>query len=69
MAARLSLQFLELVDTWPYGDILALGDGSSAQTSLSMIAHDLIVDRVYVHGVPGQEQKRSSRRGADRGTR
>ncbi|MEQ1727930.1 MAG: carbohydrate-binding protein [Vicinamibacterales bacterium] len=52
------LQFLELVDTWPYGDILALGDGSSAQTSLSTIAHDLVVDRVYIHGVPGQEQKR-----------
>jgi hypothetical protein len=52
------LQFLELVDTWPYGDILALGDGSGAQSSLSTVAHDLIVDRVYVHGVPGQEQKR-----------
>lgn len=52
------LQFLELVDTWPYGDILALGDGSSAQRSLSTVAHDLIVDRVYIHGVPGQEQKR-----------
>lgn len=52
------LQFLELVDTWPYGDILALGDGSSAQSSRSTVAHDLIVDRVYIHGVPGQEQKR-----------
>ncbi|HUR32635.1 MAG TPA: carbohydrate-binding protein [Vicinamibacterales bacterium] len=52
------LQFLELVDTWPYGDILALGDGSAAQNSLSVVAHDLIVDRVYIHGVPGQQQKR-----------
>ena len=52
------LQFLELVDTWPYGDILALGDGSSAQNSLSTVAHDLVVDRVYIHGVSGQEQKR-----------
>lgn len=52
------LQFLELVDTWPYGDILALGDGSSAQNSLATVAHDLVVDRVYIHGVPGQEQKR-----------
>lgn len=52
------LQALELVDTWPYGDILALGDGSSAQSSLSQVAHDLIVDRLYIHGVPGQEQKR-----------
>jgi hypothetical protein len=52
------LQFLELVDTWPYGDILALGDGSPAQSSLSMVAHDLVVDRVYIHGVSGQDQKR-----------
>jgi len=52
------LQFLELVDYWPYGDILTLGDGSSAQSSLSVVAHDLIVDRVYIHGVPGQDQKR-----------
>jgi hypothetical protein len=52
------LQFLELVDTWPYGDILQLGDGSGAQTSLAQVAHDLVVDRVYIHGVPGQEQKR-----------
>jgi hypothetical protein len=52
------LQFLELVDTWPSGDILALGDGSYAQTSLSSVAHDLVVDRVYIHGVSGQEQKR-----------
>jgi hypothetical protein len=52
------LQFLELVDTWPYGDILELGDGSYAQTSVSQAAHDLVVDRVYIHGVPGQEQKR-----------
>src|SRR5262249_33843492 len=52
------LQFLELIDTFPYGDILCLGDGSSAQSSLSTVAHDLIVDRVYIHGVAGQEQKR-----------
>lgn len=52
------LQFLELVDTWPYGDILSLGDGSSAQRSLSTVAHDLVVDRVYIHGVSGQQQKR-----------
>jgi hypothetical protein len=52
------LQCLELVDTWPYGDILALGDGSSAQNSLSMVAYNLIVDRLYIHGVSGQQQKR-----------
>jgi hypothetical protein len=52
------LQCLELIDTWPYGDILALGDGSGAQNSLATVAHNLIVDRVYIHGVSGQQQKR-----------
>jgi len=40
------------------GDIVTLGDGSSAQTSLAAIPHDLVVDRVYVHGDPVQGQKR-----------
>ena len=34
------------------GDMLALGDRSAAQSSLTMVPHDLIVDRVYVHGDP-----------------
>src|SRR5207237_6572483 len=34
------------------------GDGSPAQKSLAGIAHDLIVDRVYVHGDPVKGQKR-----------
>lgn len=40
------------------GDILALGDGSSAQASLAQVPHDLLVDRVYVHGDPALGQKR-----------
>src|SRR5881396_1712413 len=32
-----------------YGLVL-LGDGSSAQNSLSQVPHDLILDRTYVHG-------------------
>lgn len=52
------LQFLELTSTWEDGDILTLGDGSGAQDRLSSVAHDLIVDRVYIHGVSGREQKR-----------
>lgn len=52
------LQFLELVDTWQYGDVLVLGDGSSAQNTLGSVAHDLIVDRVYIHALSGQQQKR-----------
>jgi hypothetical protein len=32
--------------------LLDLGDGSSAQNSLSLVPHHLIVDRLYVHGDP-----------------
>jgi Bacterial Ig-like domain (group 2) len=37
--------------TLNYG-IVALGDGSSAQNSLSQVPNNLILDRVYVHGHP-----------------
>lgn len=40
------------------GDIITLGDGSSTQTSLSQIAHDLVVDRLYIHGDATKGQKR-----------
>jgi uncharacterized protein YjdB len=30
--------------------LILLGDGSSAQNSLSLVAHDLVIDRVFVHG-------------------
>ncbi len=39
------------------GDIIVLG-ASSSQTHLSQVPHDLIFDRVYVHGDPGLGQKR-----------
>ena len=41
------------------GDIVTLGDGSSAQTSTSQIAHDLVIDRVYIHGDADKGQKRA----------
>ena len=40
------------------GDIITLGDGSSSQNTLAVVPHDLIVDRVYVHGDPTFGQKR-----------
>jgi hypothetical protein len=40
------------------GDIIRLGDGSSEQRSLDVVAHDLVVDRCYVHGTPDGVQKR-----------
>ena len=40
------------------GDIVTLGDGSTAQTSLAQIPHDLVLDRVYIHGDAAKGQKR-----------
>ncbi|MGH9346589.1 MAG: putative Ig domain-containing protein [Vicinamibacterales bacterium] len=40
------------------GDIIALGSGSTAQSSLDLVPRHLIVDRVYVHGDPLVGQKR-----------
>ena len=42
----------------PGGTIIALGDGSDAQSQLSQVPHDLILDRVFVHGAPGAGQRR-----------
>ena len=39
-------------------DIVTLGDGSSAQRSPSQLPHDLVVDRVYIHGDAARGQKR-----------
>ena len=38
--------------------IIRFGDGSEAQNSMSLVAHTLIVDRVYVHGLPSQAVRR-----------
>ena len=40
------------------GDLVTLGDGSGGQSSLSQIPHDLVVDRVYLHGDASSGQKR-----------
>jgi hypothetical protein len=53
------LQFLEFqANLNGAGDIITLGDGSSAQSSLAQVPHDLVIDRVYVHGDPSGGQKR-----------
>jgi hypothetical protein len=41
-----------------YGDIIQLGDGSSAQTQLSQVPYEIEFDHVYVHGHPLYGQKR-----------
>jgi hypothetical protein len=53
------LMFLEFPSTkLGYYDIIALGDGSGAQSLLSQVPHDIELDRVYVHGHPLYGQKR-----------
>lgn len=53
---------LELLEFQPNaagaGTILDLGDGSPAQSSLSQVPYELIVDRCYIHGDPEKGQKR-----------
>lgn len=51
------LMLLEIQGTGG-GDLITLGDGSGAQNALSQIPHDLVVDRVYLHGDPASGQKR-----------
>ena len=41
-----------------YGEILQIGDGSSAQNHPSKIPYDIELDRLYVHGDPQIGQKR-----------
>jgi len=53
------LQLVELpANVEGQGDVIQLGDGSSNQNTLAMVAHDLVVDRVYIHGDPTFGQKR-----------
>ncbi len=53
------LELLELLaNAGGGGDVIALGDGSASQTALSEIPHDLVLDRLYVHGDPQTGQKR-----------
>src|SRR5262245_27833900 len=53
------LQLLEIQATSTgAGDIVRLGDGSSAQSALSQIANNLVVDRVFIHGDAIKGQKR-----------
>ena len=53
------VQLLEFLPTAATaGDIIRLGDGSTAQHDLSSVPHDLVVDRCYIHGDPERGQKR-----------
>jgi hypothetical protein len=53
------LMFLEFPSTKEgYGDIIQLGDGSSAQSDLAQVPYEIVLDRVYIHGDPLLGQKR-----------
>lgn len=53
------LQFLEFqANKQGNSHIIALGDGSSIQNTLSSVPHHLVLDRVYIHGDPTIGQKR-----------
>jgi hypothetical protein len=53
---------LELLEVLPNGEpsgaIVSLGEGSSAQSQLTQVPHDIILDRVFVHGRPENGQRR-----------
>ena len=40
------------------GDIVQIGDGSSAQNSLDKVPHDIVLSHLYIHGDPVWGQKR-----------
>jgi len=50
------LQFLEIASTYVLNHVVELGDGSSHDRSL--LPHDIIIDRCYIHGDPTNGQKR-----------
>jgi PKD repeat protein len=41
-----------------HGDIIQIGDGSSAQNTLSAVPHHLVLSHLYIHGDPLWGQKR-----------
>jgi len=40
------------------GDLIALGDGTRGQSELSQVPHDLILDRLFVHGEAAKGRRR-----------
>jgi hypothetical protein len=53
------LQLLEIQATSTgAGDIIRLGDGSPAQNTLSQVANNIVIDRVFIHGDAAKGQKR-----------
>ena len=54
-----NLRYLEFPATeGGLGDVVQIGDGSSAQSSLSQVPHHIVLNHLYVHGDPYVGQKR-----------
>ena len=54
------VMLVEVLATGARRDLITLGDGSRAQATESQIPHDLVLDRVYVHGTdPTQGLRRA----------
>jgi hypothetical protein len=49
---------IEFVGNGTAGDMIALGDGSSAQRSSENLPEDLLLDRLLIRGDPGKGQRR-----------
>jgi hypothetical protein len=53
------LELLEfLPNEEPSGAIVSFGDGSSAQSQLAQVPHDIVLDRAFIHGHPANGQRR-----------
>jgi hypothetical protein len=53
------LRYLEFgANDQGFGDIIQLGDGSSAQNTLARVPHHLVLSHLYIHGDPLVGQKR-----------
>jgi len=58
-ATHWRLELLEFLPTQAgAGDIIALGDGGTAQRTLDQVPRHLVIDRCYIHGDPSVGQKR-----------
>jgi hypothetical protein len=57
-ASHWRIVLIEFVGTGATGDIVALGDGSSAQRDLESIPEDILLDRVVIRGDPDRGHKR-----------
>ena len=54
----MGVEFAQAAGTGATYDLVRLGDGSPAQSSLSDAPHHLILDRCYVHGIPTANLRR-----------